>query len=412
MPGRKFVRRFFAAAASIFIFVSLAVCRSEESPKDYSFNGSISREVLENFLSRAVSHQTLGTDDDPELLSDDIRMFVSIGAKFIGRSSIIWKTPDDLTAFFSRSSEIAAQVHRADDEIVLQAGLFETVDQGVNDTEIPGWVFEEFGLVPESRCYRYADMLYEDGSLVDYFAPGNSIPDISRPETRMWFWHRAKLYIDAGYEAIHFGVVNAMAMNDPDHAFYDELLTRVRGYAQANARRHLVLCDAHHPTGWTRNGRTLFDFLSYPLRVQETAGRPIEGTIEAGSADCIYGQTAGGFVPGGWEAVRLPYLVEFDNWGSSGYGGQDIGGIWIWGWDEIDWFSRLEESARNDWLGYAWARVKEMDPYGRLQMPTRRILADPIGDTRYWYYANDSGPSCFFGFNQEGAIKEIWETDG
>jgi hypothetical protein len=338
-------------------------------------------------------------------------MFMSIGAKFIGRASIIWDTPADVEAFFNRAAEIADEVHAADGEIVLQAGLFEIVDIGVNTLAVPDRVFEEFGLAAETRNYRYSEMLYEDGSLVDYFGPGFSIPDISRIETRMWFWHRAKLFIDCGYEAVHFGVVDAMAMNDPEHAHYDDLLRRVREYAQSNARRHFVLCDAHHSTGWVRDGRTLFDFLSFPLRIREIEGRPHEGTIEAGVEDCIYGKTLGGVTPSGWPALRLPYLVEFDNWGSSGRGGEAIGGIWVWGWDEIDWFARLEETARNDWLRYAWDRVKELDPYARLQFPTRRILADPIDDTYYWYYANSPGPACLLGFNQEATIKDIWRTD-
>ena len=377
---------------------------------DYTFDGAMTEQVLSSYLSRAVSHQVLYTDGDDALLADDIRMFVHIGAKFIGRASIIWETPADLDAHFATASWLAERVHAADEEIILQAGLFEIVDTAVEAVAIPAWVFEAFGLPPQARTYDYDAMLYGDGSLVDYFGAGSSIPDMSQPETRMWFYHRARLYLDAGFEAIHFGVVDAMAVNDPTHEHYADLLGRVRAYAQSNARRHWVLCDTHHKTGWVYEGHTLFDFLSYPLRVQEGESGALSGVLQAGAEDTIYGQTLGGITPAGWEAPRLPYIVEFDNWGSSGQGGQDIGGIWVWGYDEIDWFARLDAPSRDAWLSYAHSWVRATDPYGHLQFPTRRILADPIDERYYWYSANRPSGACENGFDQENAMRAIWLT--
>jgi len=402
-----------AVAAAV---VTLVVGGCAHSPllvpagPDYTFDGPMSEQVLESYLSRAVSHQVLYTDSDPLLLADDIRMFTHIGAKFIGRASIIWETPADLDAHFTTAAWIADEAHAADPEIILQAGLFEIVDTAVNAVPVPEWVFEAFGLPVEERSYDYGAMLYEDGSSVDYFGPGSSIPDMSRLETRMWFYHRAGLYIDAGYEAIHFGVVDAMAVNDPTHEHYADLLGRIRSYAQTNARRHWVLCDTHHKTGWVCEGHTLFDFLSYPLRVQEGEGGALSGVLQVDAEDTIYGQTLGGITPAGWEAPRLPYLVEFDNWGSSGQGGEDIGGIWVWGYDEIDWFARLDGPSRDAWLSYAHDWVRDTDPYGHLQFPARRILADPISQTCSWYFANKPSGACENGFDQENAMRAIWLT--
>ena len=55
-------------------------------PRDYRFDGTISREVLENYLSRAISMEGLlnGRGD----LDDNIRMLKDTGAKFIGRSPL------------------------------------------------------------------------------------------------------------------------------------------------------------------------------------------------------------------------------------------------------------------------------------------------------------------------------------
>ena len=58
---------------------------------------------------------------------------------------------------------------------------------------------------------------------------------------RLWFYYQAASYIDAGFEAIHFGQVEIMNRNDRDNAHWEDLLTRVRAYAAKHARRHMVL---------------------------------------------------------------------------------------------------------------------------------------------------------------------------
>src|SRR5512135_613030 len=57
-------------------------------PAKYEFDRTISREVLENYLSRAITMEGLlnGRGD----LDDNIRMLKSVGAKFIGRSLCLW----------------------------------------------------------------------------------------------------------------------------------------------------------------------------------------------------------------------------------------------------------------------------------------------------------------------------------
>src|ERR1041385_9185181 len=62
----------------------------------YRFDGTISREVLENYLSRAISMEGLlnGRGD----LKDNARMLKSIGAKFIGRSLCLWGGEANLLA--------------------------------------------------------------------------------------------------------------------------------------------------------------------------------------------------------------------------------------------------------------------------------------------------------------------------
>ena len=44
----------------------------------------------------------------------------------------------------------------------------------------------------------------------------SSVPDVSRDETKLWFYFLARSYLDAGCEAIHYGQVELMNGNDPN----------------------------------------------------------------------------------------------------------------------------------------------------------------------------------------------------
>ncbi len=57
-------------------------------PRDYRFDKTMSREVLEHYLSRSISME--GVFNGKGDLDDNIRMLKSIGAKYIGRSLCLW----------------------------------------------------------------------------------------------------------------------------------------------------------------------------------------------------------------------------------------------------------------------------------------------------------------------------------
>ncbi len=381
-------------------------CKSESASK-YHFYGNMPREVLEAYLSRSI---TMSYITDSSCQDDDVRMIVNTGAKFIGRAALLWGNPGNDDSHFAKAKALAEKIHAYDPEIILQAGIFEAIYQGVNDVPIPEEVFKEFGLPVENRNFSYDAMLFDDGKFHNFWSAGGSVPDMSKLETRMWFFYRAKRYIDSGYEALHLGQVHLMNQADTDNKGWWDMLNRVRKYASKRARRHFVLCDSHTP-GVVNDGKLLFDFHSYPLRVKEVEGKPMEGILEVGYIDSIYCKSKGGITPSGWSCDSLPYLVEVDNWGSSGKGGQaNIGGCWIWGYDEICWFARQSEEYRNNWLKYAWDWLKENDKNGHLEIIGSRGLADPIGDVRE-YKANNKSPQCPNGYNQEDTIKAIWESD-
>ena len=207
----------------------------------------MSREVLENYLSRSISMEGLlnGRGD----LDDNIRMLKSTGAKFIGRSLCLWGGEANLLRNLERAKEQVPKVHAADPEMILQACIFEIVTTQVNQVPVPEWAFVALGLPVEKRNFRYADMLYPDGRRKDHWRAGNSVPDVSRPETKLWFYFLAASYIDLGIEAIHFGQTELMNGNDRDLAHYSQVLALIRSYAAKHARRHMVLCDSHVPSG-------------------------------------------------------------------------------------------------------------------------------------------------------------------
>ncbi len=377
--------------------------------RNYHFDGAISRAVLENYLSRAITMSEVLHGQGN--VDDNLRMLGNIGAKFIGRAIYRWGGEAGLENLLATARPIAERMHAIDPNIILQAAAFEIVSEQVNRIPIPASLFEEFGLEAEERNFHYENMLYPDGHRIDQWGRGSSVPDMSRLETRMWFTYLCQRYIDIGVEAIHFGQVEIMDDRDPDHVHWRDMMRRVRQYARRHARRHMVICDAHVPSGGiVHEGELMFDLHSFPLRIDEVVERPQEGVLKVGYLDSLFGRSKGGVTPSGWSCESLPYLVELDNFGRSGREGQNIGDHWIWGYDEICWFAHQSLEYRNQWLRYAWDWICRHDRNGYLQMPGSRTLAAPVGDV-HWYWANTPSDAVPTGFGQEETIKAIWTDE-
>lgn len=403
-----------AWCGAIVVFVVSAGCLTHAvaaaADRDYAFQGQISRPVLENYLSRSMTCMDLLAGKGN--FDDNLRMLLATGVKFAGRTVYRWRDEAALPQLLVTARRYAAKVHAADPEIILQAGAFEIVSEEVSRLAVPERVFAAFGMEARQRTFRYEEMLYPDGRGRDHWRPGASIPDISRPETKLWFYYLAISYIDVGCEAIHFGQAEIMDRNDPEHAHWWELLTKVRQYARDHARRGMVICDAHVPSGGMRYGeRLLFDFHSFPLRIVEVPDKPQEGILKVGAFNAIYGRSMGGLTPNGWTCEHLPYLVELDNWGVSRQPGKPgAGSCWVWGYDEMSWFAHQPREYRDRWLRYAWEWVRTHDPNGFLQMPGSRILHAAV-DGKWWYFANAQSAATPGGFGDEETIKAIWAAD-
>jgi hypothetical protein len=385
---------------------------------DYHFDGTISREVLENYLDRSVTMAYFLVTGIPEhnrqypYREDDIRLIENIGAKFIGRAIYRWGGESRLNepGFWADAKALIDRVRSFDPDVIFQGCLFEIITRDVDRVKIPSWVFVEFGLPVEYRTFSYDAMLNKNGKLVNHWGR-SSVPDVTRLETQLWFYYLAGSYINLGCEALHLGQVRLIGMTDSDLKEWSALLARIRAHAKTYARRHLVLLDAHEPTwGMIVDGVSLLDFNSFPMRIKEVPEKPYEAVLEVGHLDAIYKKSKGCISPSGWRCGSLPYLVEFDNYGRSRNSNvADTTSIFVWGWDEISWLSLQEEAYRNKWLEYAYNWIKETDPNGHLQMPVSRMISCP-NETLGSYRANIKSSACPIGYSQEETIKKIWSN--
>src|ERR1039457_603714 len=392
--------------------VSAAETSSTEAtkrPRDYHFDRTISREVLENYLARSISME--GVFNGRGDLDDNIRMIKGIGAKYIGRSLCLWNGEANFLRNIERAKQLVPKALAAVPDLILEACVFETVSPGVEEIPIPDWVFVALDQPVEKRNFIYTNMIYPEGQRRP-MGRNAQVPDESRIETQLWFYYQAATYIDIGFEGIHFGQVEIMNNNDRDNVHWEHLFTMVRAHAAKNARRHMVLLNGHVPTGGLqRNGNPLLDFNAFPLRIMETPDKPQEAILKLGFSDGIYNKSKGGLTFSGWKCDHLPYLVELDNYGVSQHPGQPNAKgefNWVWGYDEITWFAHQTKDYRAKWLQYAWDWVRKTDPNGFLQMPGGRTARS--ADTQ-WYFANNPSPAVPTGLGDEDAIRAVWTND-
>lgn len=396
---------------SLFVFISSCfsvTAFGKPASANYKFDKKISREVLENYLDRSMTIQSLligrGNFDD------NLRMIGNTGVKFIGRAVCQWGGEAEMMNNMALEKDLIPKIHEVDPDIILQACIFEIVTEQVNQVAVPDWAFRALNMPVEKRNFRYESMLYPDGQFKNHWGRG-SVPDVSQPETQLYFFFQAASYINIGIEAIHFGQVELMNKNDKKLNCYAKVLGLIRAYAVKHARRGMIICDAHVPGGgFLRNGKLLLDFHSFPLRIMEIPGKPEEAMLKVGYTDALYNRSKGGVTYSGWRCEHLPYLVEFDNFGVSKNPGKEKAGgnfFWVWGYDEISWFAHQTKEYRTNWLRYAYEWIQKTDPNGHLEMPGGRQTTSPI-DKKRWYAANRASSVVPDGHDDEDTIRDIW----
>ena len=366
--------------------------------KCFHFDGSMSRAVLNNYLSRAVTHVGIGyyCDTYSKTFEDDLRMLKNMGAKFIGRAALVFNDSVPDSVGFPFAKERIARGHEVDPQFIFQAGIFECISRAfVESTPVPAYVFETFGLPGETRCFSFADMKMDDLPANYWENPSHSVPDITKREAQMWFFYRAAEYIKAGCEAVHLGQIHVIGKHDKDLSCWKFVTDKIRAFAKVHARRHHVLLDGH--TIEQARYSDIVDYNAFPIRPKEIPSQPMKCLCEENYLDSMFNETDGQF---------RPFLVEFDNWGYSDKRGQPtLDDHHVWGYDEITWFSLQTDAYRKEFLNYVTDWVKARYPEGWVQMPSFRNLD---GTEKLWYKANTRSDACPEGFSDEETIKAIF----
>ncbi len=398
--------------------------------KNFKFNGKMSEDVLRNYLSRAVSFQGLCAENTSRdmCFEDDLRMIKNIGAKFIGRTAFYsWggnMSTKQIEEHFKIVEECAKKAHEVDDELILQAGVFEIIFEGtVNSTPIPDWIFEEFDLAPERRNFSFEALLPPAPSKFGRGFWGGkqdtAIPYIGSIETQMYFYYLITRYIDLGYEAIHLGQVE-LIMNKEEKclADWDRVLTKARNYAKQHARRGVVLFDGHrelHSNGFKYGDRLLADFYSCGAIAHETEikdgaemARLHHYMDEAESELSWIGRAAGGKHPLGFDTDEQISICELDNFGGTAGDGIphqiNSNRALCWGYDPITWYAIQPEWYRNQYLiecdDFLGRRL--LDKSGRqncfMQFACRRVIC-PEDDDRPVFHIDSSEAESFKNFD-------------
>lgn len=387
---------------------------------DYSFQGFISEKVLRNYLARAVTFAN-ETEESVNLESTEyIRFILNVGAKFIGRLTSPWVVSEDEVSTHKGQKEFISLLHKYDPEIICEACIFENVTKQINSIQIPEYVFEAFGIPIEKRNFSYEKMLFPNKKYLNVFGDG-STPDITNRETQMYFYWRACNFIDLGYEALHMGQVHWMSERDSKFSCFSKVFKMVRAYAKKNARRKMVLINAHTLGMYDENGNLLFDFNEWPMRGVEPEGSvphtpeeyPQEMILAVNDWEasdwrsCIFTKSKGGRTPSGWACESLPYLFELDNAGPPQIDKKDKPGFKsesCWGYDDISWFANQQDEYRREWLNYAVDWICENDPNGYFELPARRTAFVTSYRNTYKYYAGRND------FGDEETIKEIFKN--
>lgn len=390
---------------------SSAVTSSKEEPKPdprYTFDGSISLEVLNNYLNRAMTYcQILRGNESFADIKNDI---IGVGAKYIQRAACNWPPSNWEHGLAADTKNRLAEIHKIDPYIIFEACIFEIVTKSVEKISIPSFVFAEFGIKAEERTFDYEKMLFPDGYGVNKWGADSSIPDITRLETQMFFYYRACFFMDQGFEALHLGQTNLIGRSDTNNENWTKVIGKIRAYAKKNARRHYVIINGHNPSQNFNgtDGKMLVDFNAFPLRISVAPGEgdhkpselnPQRCVITPGVGDAVYKKNIKGTSPSGWTTDKYPYLVEVDNWGIMAEKYHNKASSPYWGFDEITWFAVQPQWYRQKFIEDLTKQIDSFNENGHLSIPGKRYTQKVAGvsDATLYFAASKEGNVNYFG---------------
>lgn len=336
------------------------------------------------------------------------------GAKFITDACTSW-TPYDWPIYLNRCRNVVNDIKNIDPTIIVQAGLNENANIFCVDQigYIPDWVFVAFNLPVENRKFNVNLMTTQNLTNVEQF-----VPDIRLQETQLYFYYQARMFIDMGCECLTFSQVglmnnpqspttdpNALANTDPTH--WNKVFSKLRSYANTKANIRFLLITGHTRGMRDQNGVLAFDFNSSPIRPSEldaqlTPGKKFAEILYEGCPEYApYGHSLSGITPSGWYTSEAPMEIFIDNYGNNPnyalWGLPQGGSCASYNYDEISWFTLQPELYKNDWLKYAFYKIKNISKNTYFSLPVKRDISIRNPANGWW-------PAHYIALNPDGNI--------
>lgn len=380
----------------------------------------------------------------PEKYCQDIKFLVDNKIEFVADAAGKWCDNISLfpNAYYQNAiRQSVIDVNAAYDcanlrRPIIQASIFECVDGNTGDRS------SNLNAVPiaketvdmfkneidfsESAIIGYSsnDIRLTFNQIVGATSGAEQAPDITNVFGKIWIMHQAKLYIDAGYKALHLGdIVQRMNRKDTNKTYHHlhRLLKTIREYASIKGSFVLLNCenprlDSWPPLVYNINGRIerLFDFDNIALRVQEVAnpaecneyplnrnyiGTPCENNPYNGVVNVCWikaRQTPPAYASNGCYVQNSPTLLYFDSgdgikdeshrsaYETYGADAARYGEKGIWGWDDLAWFGNLNTTCQEHFVRDAMCKLGNIEknlfllvPHGR-QFPRNLSSTQPL----------------------------------
>ena len=397
------------------IVVLLLIAGGTAHAQNSQFNGKMSRAQLEDYLDRTMVLSFDSLDKGMPAYNDLVNFAARCNARCLANTFTVGygsELPINF-GFFNKVQTAVTDIQNAYAKKglvapMVGAAIWESVTKNVDSIWMNDEVANTFHVA--KRRFIYDSIKYMNDPAKD-----RATPDISRPETQMYFYYLATEFIKSGIEVLHMGIIEYEDKNDTNHLCTWDLLCKIRDYG-ATKNRGIVLINAD--TWGVRLKKTdtlLYDYVMIPTRVSgyytghdstwssmwNYRESPYGGPGRLSVTDCSpFGKIGGGYVNLGWYADSIPYQVVLDNTLTNNCNCLVYATCYtVYGFDEISWFTLQSEDYRNEWLCYANSETKRLDKNCHFVMPGRKIYS-----RRWSYYSAMNG----YGFNQEDAIINTW----
>lgn len=373
----------------------------------YNISSEYTVDQLTTYLRRSLTADGLFLR--PDEFNDHLAMIDRIGAKHLSRAIYVKSNEQELDQVIATANSMISQVHNMDAEIIIEAAISPVISMDIDLVQIPEDILLMFGHQPDVGFYNFRTMTHEEVDTLGLLW-NEGLLNIEEEMTQMWLTHLSKLYIENGAEAINFLNFPDIMVADTCYKIAFDLTNNVRILGDSLGRRNFVLLTAITNSGVHYGTRSLLDFNSYFIRPKKGT-KPIEAALEFGFHDAIYGNSTGATNPVGDKLPTIPYVVFFSSGTSQGKITENHGDDYVWGYDEISWFSILSRKEKMNFIEEYADWIKRKDLVGYLQMPG--IVPLFINTPPYreqLFYANKKGGTIKTGYNIEKAIINVWSN--